>query len=189
MTITLFYAIFQTFVGAIREDKYKGNVLTASLPVTREQIVRAKLVYSWLCGISIVLCSCLFQLILSFIYPNAQPYLMEPLGRKQIVISVFIFSGAICALLPLGVRFSAVGGIIILNIAALLLTFAFWQIPIMYTAYFFFSNLLHGVWLSFYQFKDYVSAVGIGGGIALTVFMYYLSYLLAVAWFKISDLG
>jgi len=93
-----------------REDKFKGSVLSSSLPVTRKDIVLSKYATSWLLMIVFYLLSTAVALV----FPGSKLSLQGVLNIKMILIYLLLLTLFISILLPLLIWFGMVGSFVFL---------------------------------------------------------------------------
>jgi len=159
-----------------RDDKFKGAVLSASLPVTRRDIVLSRYATSWLLMIVFYLLSTAVALV----FPESKLTLGNVLNIKMILIFMLFLTVFISLLLPLLTKFGMVGmfvfiiGLQVLGIVGLWLASA--KITIVNL-----KSLIPGIGSLFAWVNSHLGAVG------YLAFLFGLVLLLNFISFKCSE--
>jgi hypothetical protein len=104
------YAAFLTLPLFLREEKYRATAWSCSMPVTRQDLVRARYFGAWI-FVAVVLA---LALILAGIMPGSRvqvPAVLEPSTLLQTFAAVTV---VLVLMLPFTIRFGALGVIIFL---------------------------------------------------------------------------
>lgn len=105
-------AVFITFLCFVmpvmiftREEKFKGTVLSCSLPVTRKQIIQARYILGWLLMLALYVLATIAILAV----PGSKLGPEDLLNARMIMFALVLMALYFSILLPLLVRFGMVG--------------------------------------------------------------------------------
>ena len=110
------YAGLLTVVPFAREDKFRSTAWTCTLPVTRTQIVRARLIGAWV----LVLAALAAAAVLASIVPGSQVNAMTVLTPANLLAAGTAITLIFSLMLPFTIRFGLMGVLIFGVVAQLL---------------------------------------------------------------------
>jgi ABC-type transport system involved in multi-copper enzyme maturation permease subunit len=110
------YAGLLTLVVFAREDKFRSTAWTCSLPVSRRQIVRARIVGAWIL-ISITLVA---ATVLCALLPGSKVSIASIVQPTNLLISLGLVTLIVAVMLPFTIRFGLMG-VLMFGIVAQLL--------------------------------------------------------------------
>ncbi len=108
--ITALLTGFVSFTLFLREDKFKAQALTCSLPVTRPQIVRTRFATMWL----VILVLYAVMLVVAALSPFSRVGIPELLTLELILLFLCIVTLVIAIMFPFSIYFGTMGFIIVL---------------------------------------------------------------------------
>jgi ABC-type transport system involved in multi-copper enzyme maturation permease subunit len=111
------YSVFSTFMSCVipllvftREDKFKAVVLSCSLPASRNQIVLARYVLSWI--LALVMCALMAAAVLAF--PGTKLTAAALLSPKPILLALALIAICLAVFIPFLLRFGLTGLLVFL---------------------------------------------------------------------------
>jgi len=102
------YAGLLTLVVFAREDKFRSTAWTCSLPVSRRQIVRARIVGAWI----LVLVTVVAATVLCSLIPGSKVSIASIVQPTDLLISLGLVTLIVAVLLPFTIRFGLMGVLI-----------------------------------------------------------------------------
>jgi hypothetical protein len=126
LVFTGVFMAFQTIVPFTREDKFQSAGWVLTLPVRREQVVRARWAGAWL----LVLAGLLMSTVVGLLLPGSQLVLSQALIPDTVLLAAAIVSIILVLLLPFTIRFGLTG-VLIFMVAAQILGAALLVVAVM----------------------------------------------------------
>ena len=105
LVFTCIYISFFVIVPMTRDDKFRAFAWTATLPVTRSDLVRARYVSSWV----IVAIAFLSALALAAFLPGSRVASALPLDFRSLLTAATVVSIIFLMLIPFTIRFGLMG--------------------------------------------------------------------------------
>jgi hypothetical protein len=105
LVFTCIYVSFFVIVPMTRDDKFRAFAWTATLPITRSDLVRARYVSSW----AIVVIAFLSALALAAFLPGSKVAPVMPVDPRSLLLAATVITIIFFLVIPFTIRFGLMG--------------------------------------------------------------------------------